>query len=165
MNETPAREIVAISHRPSLFFAFGSEIIADLRPVEAGFFAAVNATQQEVIAKRLAEERLTSLSDLPLAAKQFALSFLELNHGEQIRGRVKALDVAASRISLGLHGLHPARKRRSSGVFVILPRSCQVLLVGRMSLISVPDTFDYWNEIEEEAARLGAIELQAEDFL
>jgi len=154
-----------MSHRPSLYFAFGSEVIADLRPVEAAFFAAVNDTQQEVIAKRLVEQRLISLSDLPLAAKQFALSFLERNHGKQIRGCIRALDVAASRISLGLHGLYPARKRRSSGVFVILPRSCQVLLVGRMSLSSVPDTFDYWNEIEEEAARLGAIELRPEDLL
>ena len=78
---------------------------------EAAFFAAVNATQQEVIARRLAEERLISLADLPLAAKQFVLSFLELFYKVSNR-RIEDLTIAggcspSSRVSVFIGTVAP----------------------------------------------------------
>lgn len=165
MNDKPAKEIIKAAYPRMLRSAFCNEVIADLRHVEDDFFAAVNETQQGVIAKRLAEDGLNSLSDLPSGAKEFTLCYLERNHGTELHHKIRALDLAAARIFLALPGIHSSRKRGSSGVFVILPRSCKALNVGRMSLRRAPDTFDYWNEVESEAEGLGPLDLFDQDKL
>lgn len=159
MNINPVREIIKAAHPHLLRFACGHEVIADLRLVEDEFFAAVNETQQGVITKRLSEDRLGSLGQLPSAARAFALAYLERNHGADLRDQIRALDVAAARFFLALPHLYSTRKRTSSGVFVILPRSCAALTVGRMVLRTLPDTFEYWEDIETEAMRLGPLEM------
>jgi hypothetical protein len=157
-----AREIVAKAFPGPLQMAAGLEVIADFRPDEAEFFAAVNETQQGVILKRIADGRLSYFSALPLAAKQFLRSLMDGRHREDIVNRIAVLDVVAARQGLTINklgGMYDARKRWTSGVFVVLPQSNHALCVERVNVHQLPGSFAYWRHIEAEAERLGPLEL------
>jgi hypothetical protein len=162
MMDPSVRQIVETAYPGAFRFLGGLEVIADMRPVETEFFAAVNETQQSVIAKRMAEGRLTHVSALPLAAKMFTQHFLKQHHGDEIRERVPAMDVLAGRLELAVkevHGHFSARKRWSSGVFVILPRTGHVLNAERLILPLLEDSIAYWMYVEAESERLGPLDL------
>ncbi|WP_291196611.1 hypothetical protein [Hyphomonas sp.] len=162
MMDPSVRQIVETAYPGAFRFLGGLEVIADMRPVETEFFAAVNETQQSVIAKRMAEGRLTHVSALPLAAKKFTQDFLKQHHSDEIRERVPAMDILAGRLELAVkevHGHFSARKRWASGVFVILPRSGHVLNAERLVLPLLHDTVEYWMSVDAEAERLGPLDL------
>lgn len=161
MNDTPARQIVAAQRKADLELAGGLEIIVDLRPVEAAFFETVNEIQQGVIRKRMAEDRLTHISALPLAAKKFVYDAIRRLHTEsEWQHRIRPLDLLSARQLLTL-GEQPftfeVRKRLSSGIFVVLPRSSHALSVERLSLRFLPDGLVYWTKLREEADQLGPL--------
>ena len=159
--DIPAREIVTNAFPGPLQMAAGLEVIADVRPAEAEFFAAVNETQHGAIRKRIADGRLIYFSALPLAAKQFLRSFIDGKHHEDIVNRIAVLDVVAARQGLTVKnqgGLYDARKRWASGAFVVLPEGNHALCVERINLRQLPDSFAYWRHVEAEAERLGPLE-------
>jgi len=162
MSDSQARQLVEATLPNAFRYLGGLEVIADMRPAEAAFFAAVNETQQGVIAKRMAEGRLAHVSSLPLAAKEFTKDFLRQHHRDAILERVPAMDILAARLELAvkeMHGRFSARKRWSSGVFVVLPRTGHVLKVERLVLPLLRDTLEYWKGVEAEAEGLGPLHL------
>ena len=159
---TDAHDLVVKKWRVLVACCDGNEIIADMRPVETEFLEAVNDTQQGVIRNRINKNDLTYFSRLPNAAEQFAFEFLKTHHGEEIKQKKRALDVAFWRAELAESSKFPrssVNKRWVSGAFVILPMWEHVVCVERMYLGGSHIDDAYWGDVKAEAKRLGPLDI------
>ncbi len=156
-NVSP-KECVISSLGSHLWMWDGHEIIIDMRPLETDFQRTVNDTQMGVIRKRLADNRLSQVSSLPLAAKMFVFDHLPTFESDQAIKQIRELDIAYSRLTqFEKDGFlrHQSRKRWQSGIIVILPIFNKALHVERAYFGPKGMAIDYWEQVDAEANERG----------
>ncbi|MFN3609596.1 MAG: hypothetical protein ACK4Y9_11075 [Hyphomonas sp.] len=155
-----AKACVISSLGSHLWMWDGHEIIIDMRPLEIDFQRTVKDTQMGVIRKRLADNRLSHVSSLPLAAKIFVFDHLPTFESDQATAQIRELDIAYSRVmKIAEDGFfrHQNRKRWQSGIIVILPIFSKALHVERAYFGPKGMAIEYWQQVDAEANERGIL--------
>ena len=140
----------------------GHEIILDLRNETDAFLSSVNDIQIGVIRNRQRKRKLSYLSCLPLAAKNYVNGKLA-SCLQELKDRGAGVTLETLDITCWRHMIltgeaastSAVRKRWESGFFVILPIDDIPIAIERGYFKPSPGIYSYWKDIEAEAERLG----------